>query len=430
MTCARAHIFLPDLYLANLISLACALSIYLIAELLLKNGARGDDGMVNGDGDSALTVASTFGAGTCAAIVLATLPTTASSASNLPPRGTHRNSAGKGAVYLAATHNHLKTLNVLLSCGLSPDLPHATNGDTPIMACARSGSSHLACAQRLLEAGCNLELVDAASGDDVLCAAARVGNEGLVELLIEGHAPPPCRCLPGHRNLHSGDTALMLAVAKGSLACVTKLVHMPGAPLAAQNATGDSALTWAVWYGHEQIVRELLRAGAPPNLPTAKGETALMFAAYRNQPKVCSLLLEAGADLHARNANGDGPLALAAGCGNSPDCCRLLLGTTASADESDGAAGGGARGQKSGRANMIDANVRDGQGHTPLMLAVGQGNMACAEVLLATGQVLLGHHIRICDTHTRVAFRKFALDSAGFVWGSVFFYNSAVARLD
>jgi ankyrin repeat protein len=36
---------------------------------------------------------------------------------------------------------------------------------------------------------------------------------------------------------------------------------------------------------------------------------------------------------------------------------------------------------------VVDANVRDGQGHTPLMLAVGQGNMACAEVLLATGQV-------------------------------------------
>lgn len=372
-------------------------------ELLLKHGARGDDGIVNCDGDSALTVASTFGASTCAALVLATLPATSSSTSSstpkdsggatpcvdgsklLPARGTRRNAAGKGPVYLAATHNHLKTLNVLLSCGLSPDLPHATNGDTPIMACARSGPGHLACAARLLEACCNLELVDASSGDDVLCVAARAGNEGLVELLTEGHAPPPCRCLPGHRNLHSGDTALMLAVAKGSLACVTKLVHMPGAPLSAQNATGDSALTWAVWYGHQQIVQELLRAGAPPNLPTAKGETALMFAAYRNQPRLCSLLLDAGADPHARNANGDGPLALAAGCGNSPDCCRLLLGTTAAAGAAAGAAG--ASGRKGGRANIVDANVRDGQGHTPLMLAVGQGNMACAEVLLATGQV-------------------------------------------
>jgi len=268
---------------------------------------------------------------------------------------------------------------------LSPDVPTAApDGDTPVMACARLGPSHLGCAARLLDAGCNLELVGAASGDDVLCAAARAGNAPLVALLSRGHAPPPSRCLAAHRNAHSGDTALMLAVARGDAACVATLTHLAGSPLAAQNHAGDTALTWAAWYGHEAAAAELLQAGAPANLATAKGETALMFAAYRNHPRVCRLLLDAGANAHARNANGDGPLALAAGCGNSPECCRLLLGAAAALP---GQAGGGRGVGARGGPNVVDANVRDGQGHTPLMLAVGQGNMACAEVLLATGQV-------------------------------------------
>ena len=55
---------------------------------------------------------------------------------------------------------------------------------------------------------------------------------------------------------------------------------------------GDSALSWAVWYGRAEAARELLGAGAKPNLATAKGETPLMFAAFRDQPDIVELLLE------------------------------------------------------------------------------------------------------------------------------------------
>ena len=39
---------------------------------------------------------------------------------------------------------------------------------------------------------------------------------------------------------------------------------------------------------------------------------------------------------------------------------------------------------------VSDVNTRDGHGHTPLMLAIGQGNMACTEILLATKKVNVG----------------------------------------
>lgn len=80
-----------------------------------------------------------------------------------------------------------------------------------------------------------------------------------------------------------------------------------------------------VWYGHENMVKDLLASGAEPNTATAKGETSLMFAAFRNLPAVMALLLDCGANPALRNANGDGALALAAGCGNSPECVKLLL---------------------------------------------------------------------------------------------------------
>lgn len=155
--------------------------------------------------------------------------------------------------------------------------------------------------QRLLSSGCNLEFENSINGDDVLKLAARFGNTKLVLRLAEGDMAPPSRVLPNHRN-SNGDTALMLAVAnvpyvfsfflnvilyfyfvpprsplcvshfvcQGSSEAVRSLTHMPGAPLDARNAQGDSALTWAVWYGHGMLVKELLSSGASPNLATIK----------------------------------------------------------------------------------------------------------------------------------------------------------------
>ena len=53
------------------------------------------------------------------------------------------------------------------------------------------------------------------------------------------------------------------------------LSDMPSAPILWRNQQGDSALTWAVWYGHEAIVEDLLAAGATADVNgvTAKGET-------------------------------------------------------------------------------------------------------------------------------------------------------------
>lgn len=98
-------------------------------------------------------------------------------------------------------------------------------------------------------------------------------------------------------------------------------------------------------------------------LMALQGETALMFAAYRSQDDIMKYLLDYKADPKLPNANGDTAMALASGCGNSPKCVELLLNAG------------------------VDCNIRDGQGHTPLMLAISQGNPECARALLKTGSV-------------------------------------------
>jgi ankyrin repeat protein len=64
-------------------------------------------------------------------------------------------------------------------------------------------------------------------------------------------------------------------VAQGDATAVRALSDMPSAPILWRNQQGDSALTWAVWYGHEAIVEDLLAAGATADVNgvTAKGET-------------------------------------------------------------------------------------------------------------------------------------------------------------
>ena len=87
--------------------------------------------------------------------------------------------------------------------------------------------------KRLLAAGANLEAVSSA-GDDVLTIAARFGNLPLLLLLADGDRAPPSRAKPATQNAN-GETALMLAVASGSVDAVAALTHMPGASLDAQN---------------------------------------------------------------------------------------------------------------------------------------------------------------------------------------------------
>lgn len=70
------------------------------------------------------------------------------------------------------------------------------------------------------------------------------------------------------------------------------------------------ALCEAAARGHEEIVRELLRAGVPPTARDA-GKTALHFACEQGHEGLAQQLLAAGADLRATDSAGRTPCELA-----------------------------------------------------------------------------------------------------------------------
>ncbi len=76
----------------------------------------------------------------------------------------------------------------------------------------------------------------------------------------------------------------------------------------AADATGWTALMYAVQGGHDEVVEVLLEAGASPDRQNPSGETALHVAARRGRTASTRLLLRAGADFGLQDSEGCTPL--------------------------------------------------------------------------------------------------------------------------
>ena len=69
-----------------------------------------------------------------------------------------------------------------------------------------------------------------------------------------------------------------------------------GANLAAEDQSGNSALSWAAVSGNAQIVQLLLSNGAPANAPNLVRQTPLLEAAIAGDHAIVKLLLGYGAN--------------------------------------------------------------------------------------------------------------------------------------
>lgn len=110
--------------------------------------------------------------------------------------------------------------------------------------------------------------------------------------------------------LVSGDVdgALLEHVRAGQAEAVRELLSETTPDLDAADATGWTALMYAVEGGHDEIVGMLLEAGASPDRRNPSGETALHLAARYGRTAAARLLLRAGADHELRDAEGRTPL--------------------------------------------------------------------------------------------------------------------------
>ena len=112
--------------------------------------------------------------------------------------------------------------------------------------------------------------------------------------------------LPAERSLvHSART--------GDLEQVAEFIGAGEDVNAVDPKNGFTPLVWAVFKGHDEIVRLLLENGADPNVVGQRGETALIVAARERAPLgIYTLLLEYGADPNYLDEAGNGALMYAA----------------------------------------------------------------------------------------------------------------------
>ena len=144
-----------------------------------------------------------------------------------------------------------------------------------------------------------------------LILAARYGHDQIVRELIRAGAD-----VNGKSN--TKRTALHWTSSWRGRSIVIKTLAEAGANLNVQDEWGVTPLMRAAYWGHGNVVVELIRAGADVSvvssckwLSVPAGSTALHFAAKQNNIECGVLLVEAGADMRTSNKNSKSPLDLA-----------------------------------------------------------------------------------------------------------------------
>jgi ankyrin repeat protein len=227
------------------------------------------------------------------------------------------------------------------------------------------------------------------SGWSPLDLAARLGGESVVALLLDRGAVPP--------GSNRGDSALAFAVYYGHPGIARLLV--PHVSEDAKRRTyAFTPLHEAAFFGDEARVRQILGGGAVDvNAKGKAGMTALHLACWSGHVGIARLLLEAGADKEARYFAFT-PLLEAARFGRL-DVMRLLLEHGADAavkgvadltplhnaaarlEAADSVAVASLLLERGAAA--IDA--RDNIGRTALLVAIGHRNPSLASFLVERG---------------------------------------------
>ncbi|CAK8988926.1 unnamed protein product [Durusdinium trenchii] len=102
------------------------------------------------------------------------------------------------------------------------------------------------------------------------------------------------------------------AAGSGDLPAVRHFVRQNRtAALSAKNGFGETALLWAAWQNHDDVVHFLIEAKADLDVANNDGATALHIAAFNGHLHTAELLVAAGASLDVKDKKGMTPLDLA-----------------------------------------------------------------------------------------------------------------------
>jgi ankyrin repeat protein len=185
------------------------------------------------------------------------------------------------------------------------------------------------------------------------------GNTDAVKNLLKNGVDPNTPPGPDDK----GMTALMFAAWKGHSEIV-KILVLAGADVDAVSQTGATPLMYATYGGYEDCVRTLLSKGARTDIRLrGEGPTALSYSLKTNNPAIVSLIAKSSSPetINLKNKKGDTVLLSAAKSNNSGIIDALL------------------------EAGNISLEEKDGLGQTALMYAARNGNTLAVIHLLKKG---------------------------------------------
>lgn len=214
-----------------------------------------------------------------------------------------------------ARSGDLDTVRRELAAGADPNATE-NDGTSALLWATYHSASDLA--KELLAKGADPNVANG-FGMTPLLQASRNGDVATLRALLDAGADLA-------QASRDGETPLMAAARAGSEPCVALLLERGADPNAAESMDEQTALMWATAEGHHAIVDRLLAAGADPNrkarvselstrsmrtdFPTG-GFAALHWAARNGDEALVRKLVAAGADVNLQNGDGASPLMLA-----------------------------------------------------------------------------------------------------------------------
>lgn len=257
-----------------------------------------------------------------------------------------RNANGETPIYNGVKMDNPAVIETLVAKGAQYNIRDYL-GNTPLHACVRWDSINAI--KRLFVLGANLNAQNIA-GKSPLAEAARTGKTEMAKLLIDHNA-----------NINAADetgrTVLMDAIQNGNQELVSILLNKGASPIL-QEMNGRNAFHEAALAGDPQILNLVRMAGGDPMSRDKDGNTPLSIVFSKGETAIKAVL---GSNLNLSDSYGNSPIHVAVTSNVEPATLDMLLTT------------------------RYPVNRRNSSGSTPITLAVAQGNLPLASLLLQYG---------------------------------------------